>query len=155
MMEKYDGVRVVWNGKRLTYAKSKIIIDVPPELQLPSIPFEGELWYTDNLQSFLHHYRMGHNNRERCVQFIRTPKDKRDWSDVKIMIFDAPQATDKPYDQRLNFLQQRTYARQSNYGPQKDPLSSKGNAVTGNFPWRTKDPFVGHNLTYNFHLTLT
>jgi hypothetical protein len=44
MMEKYDGVRVYWDGIRLQIANSKINIDVPENLAFPSFPFEGELW---------------------------------------------------------------------------------------------------------------
>jgi hypothetical protein len=44
MMEKVDGVRVFWDGKRLHSKSLKTTIDVPPELNLPSVPFEGVLW---------------------------------------------------------------------------------------------------------------
>jgi hypothetical protein len=44
LMEKYDGVRVYWDGKQLYRSSSKIVIDVPSRYSLPSIPFEGELW---------------------------------------------------------------------------------------------------------------
>jgi hypothetical protein len=43
MMEKYDGVRVFWDGHVLQ-AKGKLI-DVPKSFVLPSLPFEGVLWY--------------------------------------------------------------------------------------------------------------
>jgi hypothetical protein len=49
---------------------------------------------------------MGYNNREKCVQFLHSTNAERDWKDVKIMIFDSPQVADKPYSQRLAFLQQ-------------------------------------------------
>jgi hypothetical protein len=51
--------------------------------------------------------RMGYNRRNKCVEFL-TKKEARNWNDVKIIVFDAPQAIDKPYEQRLNILQQRT-----------------------------------------------
>jgi hypothetical protein len=41
-MEKYDGLRVYWDGKQL-HSKG-IRIDIPPSLEFPSIPFEGVLW---------------------------------------------------------------------------------------------------------------
>jgi hypothetical protein len=46
---------------------------------------------------------MGYNKRDRCVQFLAD--NKRNWNHVKIIAFDAPQATDKPYIQRLELLQ--------------------------------------------------
>jgi hypothetical protein len=45
MMEKYDGVRVIWNGKALYSRYTNKLIEVPQTSQFPSIPFEGELWY--------------------------------------------------------------------------------------------------------------
>ena len=45
MMEKFDGVRVYWDGKRLFSTSSRSLIQVPQDLQFPTTPFEGELWY--------------------------------------------------------------------------------------------------------------
>jgi hypothetical protein len=45
MMEKFDGVRVYWDGEYLISSYSKAIINVPKEYSFPRIPFEGELWY--------------------------------------------------------------------------------------------------------------
>jgi hypothetical protein len=45
MMEKYDGVRVFWDGKRLHTSRGEVSIEVPKECVFPSTPFEGELWY--------------------------------------------------------------------------------------------------------------
>jgi hypothetical protein len=92
MMEKFDGVRVYWNGKAL-YSKSlNAVIDIPKAISFGTTPFEGELW-------------MGYNSHLRCEEFIRN-KD-RNWQDVKIMVFDAPQSA-KPYAERLKELQQST-----------------------------------------------
>jgi hypothetical protein len=44
MMEKFDGVRVFWDGKRLYSKSPQVVIDVPSEWKFPTIPFEGELW---------------------------------------------------------------------------------------------------------------
>jgi hypothetical protein len=44
MMEKYDGIRVYWDGRKLYPKYSKVGIDVPKDLQFPSVAFEGELW---------------------------------------------------------------------------------------------------------------
>jgi hypothetical protein len=51
---------------------------------------------------------MGYSGKEQCIQFLRTPNEKKNWDDVKIIIFDAPQAADKPYSQRLELLKQST-----------------------------------------------
>jgi hypothetical protein len=44
MMEKFDGIRVFWDGKRLQSKKLKFKIDVPSQYNFPTVPFEGELW---------------------------------------------------------------------------------------------------------------
>jgi hypothetical protein len=45
MMEKYDGVRVYWDGKSLYTSYPKQHLQVPNNIAFPTIPFEGELWY--------------------------------------------------------------------------------------------------------------
>jgi hypothetical protein len=45
MMEKYDGVRVYWDGSRLHSKHPSVVLDIPKRLNFPNIPFEGELWY--------------------------------------------------------------------------------------------------------------
>jgi hypothetical protein len=52
--------------------------------------------------------RMGYNNLDRCVDFLQKPAEQRNWQDVKIFIFDAPQATEKSYVQRLQMLHTST-----------------------------------------------
>jgi hypothetical protein len=47
MMEKFDGRRVFWDGKRLLDANTKKEINVPKDVieSFPTVAFEGELWY--------------------------------------------------------------------------------------------------------------
>jgi hypothetical protein len=47
---------------------------------------------------------MGVGRREQCNKFVTQREGIRDWKDVKIMIFDAPQAIDKTYSERLQLL---------------------------------------------------
>jgi hypothetical protein len=42
-MEKFDGLRVFWDGKRLQ-VKNSTPIDIPQEFAFPTTPFEGQLW---------------------------------------------------------------------------------------------------------------
>ncbi len=46
MMEKYDGVRVYWDGMKLCTSHDNRAIQVPPQYTefFPTIPFEAELW---------------------------------------------------------------------------------------------------------------
>jgi hypothetical protein len=104
MMEKFDGVGVFWDGQNLFTKSSRIPIQIPRDIHFPSIPFEGELWYVDDIV-VANTFRMGYNNVERCIQFLRTKSNNRNWKEAKIIIFDSPGATDKPYYERLNLLQ--------------------------------------------------
>jgi hypothetical protein len=62
---------------------------------------------------------MGYNNREQCIKFIKSPDNQKNWNGVKILVFDAPLATEKPYFQRLEQLQQST----------RNNLSSNGSEI--------------------------
>jgi hypothetical protein len=42
-MEKFDGVRVFWDGKRLYCRSPEIALDVPQSCEFPPSPFEGQL----------------------------------------------------------------------------------------------------------------
>jgi hypothetical protein len=44
MMEKYDGARVFWDGKRLHSVNTGTVLELPRDIRFPDIPFEGELW---------------------------------------------------------------------------------------------------------------
>jgi hypothetical protein len=52
---------------------------------------------------------MGYNQREKCDQFLQA--ETKNWKEVKIMIFDAPQVKDKPYAERLEYLKKSTLYR--------------------------------------------
>jgi hypothetical protein len=120
MMEKYDGVRVYWDGKRLHCKNLNISMKVPQQYAFPSTPFEGQLWYVDkeilleilsllwssrlSNEIIVTELRMGYNKQHQCQEFLM--KEERNWKEVKIVAFDAPQMTDKPYSERLAYLRQ-------------------------------------------------
>jgi hypothetical protein len=44
-MEKYDGVRVYWDGSTLYETERMRAITIPSNCEtFPTVPFEGELW---------------------------------------------------------------------------------------------------------------
>jgi DNA ligase-1 len=46
MTEKYDGMRLYWNGTTFYTRQGNVVI--APEfitMQLPNIPLDGEIWY--------------------------------------------------------------------------------------------------------------
>jgi hypothetical protein len=107
MMEKYDGVRVYWDGQTLHANGQKYSKSAYSKLQtFPSIPFDGELWYA-YLSIVTNYNRMGPNKRNDCIPFLKGKMD--DWTNVKIMIFDAPNAMDRPYSERIRLIQSGTY----------------------------------------------
>jgi DNA ligase-1 len=98
MMEKFDGIRVYWNGKVLRDVKNNIILDLPKDIQpFPSMSLEGELW-------------LGYNKREDCAIFLKNKQ--RNWNNVKIIVFDVPTEMDKPYSARLDLIRQRKLAQE-------------------------------------------
>jgi hypothetical protein len=48
--------------------------------------------------------RKGPNKVDQCIHLV-TSNAENSWKDTKIIMFDAPQATDKPYIQRLELLE--------------------------------------------------
>jgi hypothetical protein len=43
-MEKFDGVRVHWDGDILRTKDMKTVLNLPKGTAFPKIQFEGELW---------------------------------------------------------------------------------------------------------------
>jgi DNA ligase-1 len=80
--EKYDGMRVLWDGTTL-WTRNHNRVNAPPEL-LRSLPsdtaLDGELF-------------MGRGRYQDCMKVVRcTTPSERDWSEIKFMVFDAPRA---------------------------------------------------------------
>ena len=77
--EKFDGIRAYWTGTELLTRTGKHI-DCPNWVTagLPRFPIEGELW-------------AGRAQFQKVLSALRSGQDG-DWSDIKLMAFDAPQA---------------------------------------------------------------
>jgi DNA ligase-1 len=92
MSEKYDGLRVYWDGQKLWSRKGNLIH--APDYFLAELPrdiaLDGELW-------------IGHGEFEETVSIVRseTPDDR--WNRVRYMVFDAPRAKGT-FEQRMQFL---------------------------------------------------
>ncbi len=79
--EKYDGVRALWDGKRLRFRSGQII--AAPEwftAKLPSVPLDGELWIA----------RGGFDMLSGIVR--RTKPMNDEWKRVNYMVFELPPA---------------------------------------------------------------
>lgn len=77
MSEKYDGVRAIWDGKKLLSRQNKAFCTPKSFLaQLPPFALDGELWSKrgdfENISSIV----------SRCDD---------DWNTIKYMVFDAPE----------------------------------------------------------------
>lgn len=80
--EKYDGVRAMWDGKKL-YFRSGNVVNAPEwfTTKLPSQKLDGELW-------------LGRERFEELSGVVKknTPVDA-EWRQVKYMIFELPEAS--------------------------------------------------------------
>ncbi len=98
MCEKYNGIRVFWDGHQLITAKQRQLVPLPLSVrsELPSIPFEAELWYNQPPNIMVR--RSGYD----------TPIDltNANWNRIKFCIFDVPTRWSDTYEDRLKFLQQ-------------------------------------------------
>jgi hypothetical protein len=94
MMEKFDGVRVFWDGKGVLFTRNMQTINLPAEIlsKLPQYPFEGELW-------------CGYNSKDVAVKKVNSLMT--DWQNVKILAFDAPLERSMSYETRLAKLKDR------------------------------------------------
>jgi len=87
--EKYDGVRAIWNGKKLV-SRGGNIYHAPKWFTdpLPNEKLDGELWIA----------------RQAFEQVVSTVRDKSPnneaWKKIKFMVFDMPELTTS-FDRRL------------------------------------------------------
>jgi DNA ligase-1 len=81
MSEKLDGVRAMWDGRRLV-SRNRNPIDAPAIFLtgLPSIALDGELW-------------LGRGKFQQTISALKsTTQDAITWHFMKFMVFDAPLA---------------------------------------------------------------
>lgn len=91
--EKYDGVRAVWDGQRLTFRSGRAIAAPDWFVQaLPDHPLDGELW-------------LGHGQFDRLSGVVRKQRpDESGWRAVRYLVFDAP-GRPGPFGSRWQDLQ--------------------------------------------------
>lgn len=89
--EKLDGVRALWDGKKLL-TKHGHEISCPDWFigNLPSIPLDGELW-------------MGRKMHNKLIGVIESQQNSIEWRGVKYLIFDLPNSQN-PYKTRMSIL---------------------------------------------------
>ena len=90
MSEKYDGMRCLWTGSALV-SRNNNPVHAPAELirQLPQhTALDGELF-------------LGRSRFQETMRIVRrTSATAKDWSDIKYMIFDAPNVSG-PFSDRI------------------------------------------------------
>ena len=90
-MEKYDGIRVFWNGKELKTSSGQAI--KVPETVIGFFPkdiyFEGELW-------------CGYKSLQKAMDIVSGRV--ANWNDVQVVAFDVPLMTTNSYTDRLDLL---------------------------------------------------
>jgi DNA ligase-1 len=97
MIEKFDGVRVFYDGVGTLYTKHMKPIPVPPFfLQgFPKVPFEGDLW-------------SGYNSLAVSQELIKDPKHTG-WVKAKIMVTDLPLMRGTLFEQRMELIKKRIF----------------------------------------------
>lgn len=96
--EKFDGVRAVWDGKRLRFRSGRMIAAPVWFLAaLPPLPLDGELW-------------MGRGQFDRVSGAVRkTVPDDAEWRSLKYLVFDTLGRAE-PFAQRVGLLTQAVAA---------------------------------------------
>lgn len=109
--EKYDGVRVHWDGNTLA-TRSGTIIDAPPEFtdDLPAMELDGELW-------------AGRGTFEKVLSAIQVGRTSSTWSDMVLMVFDTPLPRTK-FSDRVKLLRERLRCQSSCKLVQQYPVPS-------------------------------
>lgn len=97
--EKYDGVRAVWDGRRLRF-RSGLTIAAPQAFveRLPAVPLDGELW-------------LGRGRFEALSGLVRRHSpDAAAWRQLRYMVFELPGARGNfaARAQRIEALAQHT-----------------------------------------------
>ena len=94
MSEKFDGVRAIWNGKKLLSRNGNEIYAPKEFLALmPPFAIDGELWTK-------------RNDFENAFSIVsKINPDKNEWKNIKYMIFDVPNEKGGLFD-RLGVLEQ-------------------------------------------------
>ncbi|WP_088278801.1 DNA ligase [Ideonella sp. A 288] len=90
--EKFDGVRALWDGRRLRFRSGREVPAPPAFLaRLPQEPLDGELW-------------LGRGRFEALSGLVRraTPA-AADWADLRYLVFELPGAPG-PFAQRADRL---------------------------------------------------
>jgi len=92
MSEKYDGVRAMWEGKRLISRSGKVFNPPLSFLQgFPSFALDGELWTQ-------------RGDFENIVSIVNTKEASDRWDKLYFMVFEVPEQ-DGDFFERLGVLQ--------------------------------------------------
>lgn len=89
MTEKYDGMRLYWNGKQFISKSGKTVSTAPESMikKMPSVPLDGELWtqyglYQDAIS-------------------LSNSSNEHQWKKATYWVFDAPKL-EKPLEVKKN-----------------------------------------------------
>ncbi len=106
MSEKYNGIRVFWDGSSLTTSNDKLPIPIPSEYleNFPQIHFEAVMWYV-NFHLFI--FRMDNVPSSNLMDACK----REHWKNVKFLVFDAPTKLSEYYEERMKFLEANIYSK--------------------------------------------
>lgn len=86
--EKYDGVRVFWNGSTLQSRSGRVLAASRRfTSRLPNVPLDGELW-------------LGRGQFSQTTGALTTGKSHAAWNQMKLVVIDLPSVAD-PFESRM------------------------------------------------------
>jgi DNA ligase-1 len=113
--EKFDGVRALWDGRRL-HTRGGVVVAAPPWFlqRLPPVALDGELW-------------LGRGRFDALSAAVRRARpDEAAWRQVRYLVFELPGAPG-PFAERAAAL--RRLAREADFeglqAPAQDSLSDR------------------------------
>jgi len=92
LSEKFDGIRVFWDGQKArTRSGQWLALPAPLLAQLPDFAIEAELW-------------LGYGRFSELQSLLAQSFDDPRWSQLQLMVFDAPRISGS-FEQRWHFMQ--------------------------------------------------
>ena len=99
MSEKYDGMRLYWDGTRFI-TRQHTIINAPEFITkaMPKVPLDGELWQVKAKRNVLILYRTQYGLYQEAVALSQGNISEEKWQKAIFWVFDAPSQAKDPYE---------------------------------------------------------
>jgi DNA ligase-1 len=104
MTEKFDGMRLYWNGSQFFTRQGKQV-KAPSFItsQMPSVPLDGELWYV-TMSHIITSNRTQYGLHQEAVSICLKTADSEKWNKAIFWVFDAPDKANFSFEVTPNKL---------------------------------------------------